>query len=278
MKQRLGSAHEGIDIDPDTSSEEFRQLASQPYRDKQIQPIWLQIYERLGSAIAAGLLPEGRRLPSEDALAAVFGVTRRTLRRALNRHQQEGRLLSRKGVGVFVRSLAVRYVVHQHEAFNASLDDRSLRNETLSLGRRPASALAAKIFGLAAGEEVIELRMLSIVDTAPIYLAIKEFPIAIFPDFEAAYLQSGTILGAYASGGVNDYNRVQTRLFGDTVTKEEAALLQLNPGAPLIRSHAFNTDPSGRTIEVNRGCWPMFSVELVFGDAHAFPALEGGSF
>lgn len=272
MKQYAGNADPGIQIAPDTSGAGFRQLASQPYQDKQIQPIWMQIYERLGCAIAAGLLPEGRRLPSEDELAAIFGVTRRTLRRALNRHQQEGRLLSRKGVGIFVRSLVARYVVHPHEAFNATLDDRMPRSETLSLGRRPASVLSAEVFGLSTGEEVIELRMLSIVGTAPIYLAIKEFPINIFPDFEAAYLQTGTILGAYASGGVVGYNRIQTRLFGGTVTEDEAGLLLLNPGAPLIRSHAFNTDTSGRMIEVSRGCWPMFSVELVFGDTGVFPA------
>lgn len=274
MKQRLDGVREGIGVAVDTSGEAFYRIASQPYRDKRLQPIWLQIYDRLGAAIAAGLLPEGRRLPPEDELAAAFGVTRRTLRRALNRHQQEGRLLSRKGVGLFVRSLAVRYVVHQHEAFNAALDDRSLRNETLSLGRRPASPQAAKVFGLAAGAEVIELRMLSIVGAAPIYLAVKEFPIAIFPDFEAAYSSSGTILGAYASGGIKDYNRVQTRVFGDIVTKEEAMLLQLNPGTPLIRSYALNSDLNGRMIEVNRGCWPMFGVELVFGDANAFPTGE----
>jgi len=248
------------------SLDALRPIAASPFRDKRQQPIWLQIYDRLGKAMASGLLPEGSRLPGEDDLAALFGVTRITLRRALARHQREGRLLARKGVGVFVRSLSVRYVVHQNEAFNDALDAEGIRKETLSLRRKPASALSAEIFGLAPGDELIELAMVSAVSTAPIYLAVKEFPAALFPRFEAAYAETGTILGAYASGGVESYSRVETRIFGDAASPEEAALLQLEPSAPVIRSRTINTDEAGRIIEFNRGCWPLFSVELVFGD------------
>lgn len=86
-------------------------MASQPFLDKRTRPIWLQIYDRLGRAIGAGILPKGSRLPGEDDLSALFGVTQITLRRALARHQREGRLLARKGVGVFVHSLSVCYAV-----------------------------------------------------------------------------------------------------------------------------------------------------------------------
>lgn len=252
-----------------SSLDELRPIASRPYQDKRAQPIWLQIYNRLGTAMASGLLPEGSKLPGEDDLAALFGVTRITLRRALARHQREGRLLARKGVGVFVRSLSVRYVVHQNEAFNDALDEEGIRTETLSLTRKPAGGRTAEIFGLAEGAEVIELRTRSAVSTAPIYLAVKEFPAAVFPRFEAAYEETGTILGAYASGGVETYSRVETRIFGDAASGEEAALLQLEPGAPVIRSRTVNTDLDGRIIEYNRGCWPLFSVELVFGSESA---------
>ncbi len=252
----------------------LKALAAEPFVDKRIRAIWLQIYDRLGRAIGSGVLTEGSRLPGEDDLAALFGVTRITLRRALARHQREGRLLARKGVGVFVRSISVRYVVHPDEAFSSPINEDGFSSETLSLVRRPADALSARIFGLDPGEEIVELRTLSAVSTAPFYLAVKEFPVSVFPDFEAAYRETGTILGAYAAGGVETYSRIETRIFADAASTAEAALLQLEPAAPLIRSRSLNTDPAGRIIEFNRGCWPMFSVELVFGNSAAPSSVD----
>ncbi|WP_428924851.1 GntR family transcriptional regulator [Marinibacterium sp. SX1] len=242
------------------------QIAAEAFTDKRARPIWLQIYDRLARAIQGGVLAEGDRLPGEEDLAQAFGVTRLTLRRALDRHQREGRLQARKGVGVFVRALAVRYEVHPHSAHNNPLDGTALQSETLSLGRRPASAAAQETFGLGPQDETIELRQVQSAGQAPVYLAIKEFPPLVLPDFETAYAASGTVLGAYAAHGIDSYTRVETRLTGDMAEGAEAELLRITPGAPVLRSRSWNRDARGRAIEVNRGCWPLFAVEMVFGD------------
>lgn len=239
-------------------------IASPAYLDKRTKPIWLQIYERLGVAMNSGDLAEGTKLPGEDDLAKLFNVSRITLRRALARHRREGRLIARKGVGVFVRSLSARYIVHQNEAFHDTTTGAEIRQEALSLCRKPASAGALEALGLRAGTEVIKLRMRSVVGAAPVYLSVKEFPCEIFPHFEEAFRATGTVLGAFSSGGVDTYSRVETRLFGDVADDSEAKLLQLEPNAPIIRSRSINSDSQGKLIEFNRGCWPMHSVELVF--------------
>lgn len=239
-------------------------LASQPYEDKRIRSIWMQIYDRLEMAMTTGLLPEGSKLPGEDDLASLFGVSRVTLRRALALHQREGRLVSRKGVGVFVRSIAIRYVVHENEAFNAPLSGEDSMIETLSLGPKPASGDAAAAFGLPHEAEIIELEMLQFSGNSPYYLAIKEFPPAILPNFAADFVRTGTILDAYAAAGISNYFRTETRIIGDFATHREAELLRISKKAPVIRSRSINKDEQGRVIEYNRGCWPMFSVELVF--------------
>src|SRR5262249_4924970 len=105
----------------------------------------------------------------------------------------------------------------------------------------------------------------SVLGTAPFYLAIKEFPASIFPDFEATFRAEDSILDAYAAVGINSYLRAETRILGDFANEREAGLLQISIGAPLIRARSYNRDLLGRVIEFSRGCWPMFSVELVFG-------------
>lgn len=249
------------------SFEELRRIASERLDEKRKRPIWLQIYDRLGMAMQAGVLAEGTRLPGEDDLAALFGVSRVTLRRALARHQREGRLVARKGVGVFVRSMAVRYVVHQHEAFHDTPGNAEIRTETLSLARKPASGATADAFGVKPGAAVIELQLRRILGAAPFYLTTKEFPASIFPNFESVYGDTGTIIGVYAAAGIDSYVRAETRILGDFAGAREADLLRISVGAPLIRARSHNTDLRGRVIEISRGYWPLCSVELVFDNA-----------
>ncbi|WP_419900338.1 FadR/GntR family transcriptional regulator [Roseomonas sp. USHLN139] len=64
------------------------------------------VYDRLAAWLRAEALPEGSRLPGENALAARFQVSRPVLRQALARLRAEGRLESRKGSGSYIRALA----------------------------------------------------------------------------------------------------------------------------------------------------------------------------
>jgi DNA-binding FadR family transcriptional regulator len=53
--------------------------------------------ERLGTAIRAGILPAGSRLPAERALADQLGISRSTLRQALTALVQSGHLTATRG-------------------------------------------------------------------------------------------------------------------------------------------------------------------------------------
>jgi GntR family transcriptional repressor for pyruvate dehydrogenase complex len=55
--------------------------------------------ERLGTAIRAGILPAGSRLPAERTLADELGISRSTLRQALTTLVQSGHLVSMRGRG-----------------------------------------------------------------------------------------------------------------------------------------------------------------------------------
>src|SRR5438270_13872669 len=55
--------------------------------------------ERLGTAIRAGILPAGSRLPAERMLAGQLGISRTTLRQALTTLVQSGHLVAVRGRG-----------------------------------------------------------------------------------------------------------------------------------------------------------------------------------
>ncbi len=72
------------------------------------EPLYQEIAEALTSAIEAGHYPPGSRLPAETTLARQLGVSRGTLRQALELLRRHGRIESVRARGNFVRSPTAR--------------------------------------------------------------------------------------------------------------------------------------------------------------------------
>ncbi|WP_306118612.1 MULTISPECIES: GntR family transcriptional regulator [unclassified Roseitalea] len=66
-------------------------------------PLYLQISELLTREIAAGLWPDGARLPTEADLASQLGVAVGTLRKALSVLETRGLVVRVQGSGTYVR-------------------------------------------------------------------------------------------------------------------------------------------------------------------------------
>ncbi|MGW3389538.1 GntR family transcriptional regulator [Streptomyces cinereoruber] len=74
------------------------------------QRMFVDIADQLRSDIAQGVYPDGERLPSEDELAANFGVASRTINRAVDLLKNDGHAIGRRGSGVYAQTpLAIRY-------------------------------------------------------------------------------------------------------------------------------------------------------------------------
>ena len=69
-------------------------------------PLAARVEEALQHGILTGQLPAGARLPSEPALAAIFGVSRPVVRQAQVALRQQGLLQSRRGAGTHVADAA----------------------------------------------------------------------------------------------------------------------------------------------------------------------------
>lgn len=91
-----------------------------------LSPIYLQLREIIRTKIEDGEYPPGTAIPSENELAATYGINRNTVRNAVDTLVKEGTLLRVQGKGVFVignkaeQSIAVfkgfRPTAHQIEA------------------------------------------------------------------------------------------------------------------------------------------------------------------
>lgn len=240
-------------------------LAAPAFDARSLRPIWKQIADRLHAACADGRLLGDARLPGEIRMAEIFGVTRVTMRRALARLQQEGILQARKGVGIFVRPLPLRYRLDHGNRFSDGLNLPGAKIDaiTLALERGQADLDEAEALALAEGDAVIRLTRLRVVDDAPVYLSRKTFPVAALPEFETAYPLRSSVRDVFQAHGITSYRRIQTRVSGGFASDPEAAALRLTPRMPVLRTVALNAAPDGRIIEYNLGTWPLTAVELV---------------
>ena|SRR5579875_1611186 len=65
--------------------------------------LWEQVADDLRAEIRAGTLPGGARLPSEPELASQYGVSRDTIRRAVQDLVSGGFLVVLRGHGTYVK-------------------------------------------------------------------------------------------------------------------------------------------------------------------------------
>lgn len=71
-------------------------------KDNKRLPSYLPIYDKLHDDIVNGVYPEGSIFPSENVLAAKYGVSRNTLRQALAILHQDGLIHKQQGKGTVV--------------------------------------------------------------------------------------------------------------------------------------------------------------------------------
>lgn len=68
------------------------------------QPLYVQLAQAIGERIARGVHPVGSLLPTEAELGASFGVSRYTVRQAIQHLRMQGLVSARKGVGTRVEA------------------------------------------------------------------------------------------------------------------------------------------------------------------------------
>lgn len=195
-----------------------------------------QVYLLLRERIGAGLLPAGTRLPGEATLASDHGVSRMTIRRALDQLAAERLIDRRPGSGTFVHGGLER------PAVRADLTDvfahlRAMGRHSgvrlLSFGYGPAPGDVAAALLLPAGTRVQRSVRVRLIDGAPFSYLTTHVPEAIGITYSDADLASTPLLELLERSGVVASQARQT--IGATLAGPETAVaLDVAVGAPLL--------------------------------------------
>lgn len=141
-------------------------------------PAYLQLRGRLAAAVAEERLAPGTALPSERALAEGLGLSRMTVRRAVEALVEEKLLERRHGSGTYVRSRPLEQTFDRVQGFTD--EARSLGfvagTTLLEVRQQPADDETAGALGVPPGETVLVVTRLRTADDRP--LAIQSAALA----------------------------------------------------------------------------------------------------
>jgi len=233
-------------------------------------PLYIKIRESLRERILSGELERGQRLPAEDELAAQFGVSRMTVRQGISELINDGLMYRRHGVGTFV---SFPHIERDHSRLTNFFDNSNLQGikaeaKILSVTVIPAKPKIAKALMISSQEPVINIETLRKADDVPITLHDAYIPQYLFPDLtggDAEVLDVQNLWTKFEQYGY-PVNRAVQKLEAQLANQELAAILKIQPGAPILYKERTVYADDGTPVEFtycyNRGDMYSLTVTL----------------
>ena len=225
-------------------------------------PLYQQIKALLVQGLQAGDWQPGQAIPSEMELAARFKVSQGTVRKAIDEMATENMLVRRQGKGTFVATHAEQAT--QYRFLRLTADDGSaapLQRRLLECRRMRAPAEVARPLGLKSGEAAVQVRRLLLADGRPVVLDDLWLPGTPFKGLTAERLEAwrGPMYRLFEAEFSVHMIRAEEKVRAVAAAAEEAGLLGLPLGSPLLSVERLSLTYGDRPVELRRGLYHTVS-------------------
>jgi GntR family transcriptional regulator len=255
-----------------------------PGEDRAVElgPAAREVQTKLISLIQRGQLRPGAKLEPERELATALGVSRATLRQALIALQHEGVLRREpgRGGGTFVAASKVDRDLSQIAGVPSLLRDQGFTAGTrvLSINVRAAGTDAATALSMDPNDFVVDLVRIRLADGIPFSLERAILPADLVPGLPEKQLAGSLYELLDREYGLRPQEAIE-HLEVVAATEDEAAVLDVAVGDPLILVNRTTVNHHGRTFELSHDLFradrTRISVRIQGGPAEEAARLAG---
>ncbi|MGA5549826.1 GntR family transcriptional regulator [Streptomyces pseudogriseolus] len=198
----------------------------------------------------------GDAVPSERALCARLGVSRPTVRAAVDELVVAGLLVREHGRGMFVAAEKItQELVAGRGALTVPQAKGVWTSRVLELRTLPAGARVGRRLRVSPAATIRYAARLRLVDGAPMAIEHLHLPAVLVPGLTEAELEQGDLYEHFRDRhGVRVAEAVQS-VEPTVVTRAEADLLDVPELSPALLFERLTTDTAGRPVEYVRSVY-----------------------
>ena len=201
-------------------------------------------------------LSVGQAIPSERQLSTEFGVSRLTVRAALDDLVREGHLIRRRGSGTFVSEPKIAQELTM-TSFTDDMRNRGLRpaSRTIDLQVTPAGARLGRFLNVSPSEPVVVAKRLRLADGESMAIETLHVPASLVPALDGRDLETHSFYELLRDRyGVVIANGIQ-RIEPTVTNEEESSALRVPLHSPAFLFERTSRDGDGRVVEFVRSIY-----------------------
>lgn len=227
-----------------------------------------QIAEELRGRVLAGEFAAGRMLPSESELSGEFSASRVTVRRALEVLRDEGLVDARQGFGWFVAGDPLRQPLGRLATIEEQMAESGVVSERriLEFAFERAPKFVTRVLNT---PQVLRVKRLNMADGEPFAIVTVWCPADLGQHLSRRDVEQSPF---YELLDIPLQGATQT-IAADAATDDDAKLLQVPVGSPVLRCERVTSDATGRAVLLSRHVFPGHRTEFVVDLPQAAPSI-----
>lgn len=223
-----------------------------------VTPLYQQIFEELKGAIESGEYIPKDRIPSEPELSERYGVSRITVRRAIEELCSEGYLVKQQGRGTFVSMPRINRRLLQYEfarSFTQVCEDNGMKAGAHLVNRLivPVRSEEAQFLKLSEDALLLYLQRVRTADGQPIFEENIFLPYVGYESLLHRSLEDVSIFNLIGEihGGIPAHTPQRT-IEAVRATSEQASRLAIAANDPLLYLNVHFADEHGEPVCIGR--------------------------
>lgn len=217
------------------------------------QPLYYQLAELLEKKIMSKEYVIGTCIPSERELCNTYGVSRMTIRAAIQILENKGLVSKMQGKGTIVCPTVVETPIDSIQAMGQYIQSFGLTptNKILHTRKRMAGTKYSKIFHISKEDYIFEIFRLRLADNKPFALEYTYIPYDIVPNIEDYNFEFCSLYDLYLHNQI--YLSTDNQTLGIVrIDSPESDLLKLPQNTAVFMLHNIVEDTGHRIVEYTR--------------------------